>query len=89
VRITSAVHPLFGQQLQATGFKRLKGVLFLVAVLPDGSPGTIPLAATDIFGEQQASARATTLSVEGVRQLRAAVRSLQGRRSPSRSKTRK
>jgi len=89
VRVTSSVHPLFDQLLQATGFRRRNGVLFLVVMLPDGSPGTIPLAATDISGEQQPSACVTTLSVEGVRQLRAVVSSLQGRRSPSRSKTRK
>ena len=48
--MTSSVHPLFGRLLLASGFKRHGGVLFLVVLLPDGSPGTIPVAATDILG---------------------------------------
>ena len=52
VRVTSTVHPLFGRLLPATGFKRCDGSLFLVVGLPDGSPGTIPVSATDILGDE-------------------------------------
>jgi hypothetical protein len=37
VRVTSAVHPLFGRLLPATGFKRIDGSLFLVV----GPPGKV------------------------------------------------
>src|SRR6266540_6225568 len=49
VRVTAATHPLFGRLLWASGFKRLGGVLHLVVVLPDGSPGTIRADATGVF----------------------------------------
>jgi hypothetical protein len=71
VRVTAATHPLFGRLLDAASFKRLSGVLHLVVVLPDGSPGTIPAAATSVFGDGAVSAAPTTvLSAEGVRRLR-------------------
>jgi hypothetical protein len=76
VRVTAATHPLFGRLLWASGFKRLGGVLHLVVVLPDGSPGTIRADATGVFGEGgQAPSEpgATVLSVEGIRQLRVLV----------------
>jgi hypothetical protein len=50
VRVTSAAHPLSGRLVAARSFKRLNGVLLLVIELPDGSPGTIPAAATDVLG---------------------------------------
>jgi hypothetical protein len=88
--VTASVHPLFGRLLPATGFKRYDGVLYLVVGLPDGSPGTIPLTATDILGEETFVGVATSLTVEGIRELRVLVGSLQPvRRSPSRPKTRK
>jgi hypothetical protein len=40
VRVVAAAHPLWGQSLYATAFRRLNGVLHLVVRLPDGSPGT-------------------------------------------------
>jgi hypothetical protein len=90
VRVTSTVHPLFGQLLPATGFKRRDGVLFLVVVLPDGSPGTISVAATDVLGDEPTVALATSLSVEGIRLLRGLVGTLKtARRSSSGPKTRK
>jgi hypothetical protein len=90
VRVTASVHPLFGRLLPATGFKRYDGVLYLVVGLPDGSPGTIPVTATDILGEEAPQGVATSLTVEGIRELRVLVESLQPvRRSPSRPKTRK
>ena len=71
VRVAAAVHPLFGCLLPASGFSRRDGVLLLVVRLPDGSPGTIPAEATNVFGETVVvSAAASVLSVEGVRHLR-------------------
>jgi hypothetical protein len=71
VRVTSVTHPLFGQLVQASGFKRWKGELLLVVTLPDGSPGTVPAAATDLLGAPGAAdpAGMTTLSVEGLQRL--------------------
>jgi hypothetical protein len=48
--VTATTHPLFGRLLPANWFKRRDGVLLLMVVLPDGSPGTIPAGATDILG---------------------------------------
>jgi hypothetical protein len=90
VRVTSSVHPLFGRLLASSGFKRSGGVLFLVVVLPDGSPGTIPVAATDILGGEPERAVQTALSVEGIRELRTLAGSLKrSRRSSAGTRTRK
>jgi hypothetical protein len=90
VRVTSAVHPLFGRVLRATGFKRWEGALLLVVVLPDGSPGTVPAAATDVLGTAPAEAMVSTLSVEGVRRLRRLLAAFGGGGgSRSRARTRK
>ncbi len=90
VRVTSTVHPLFGQLLSATGFKRRDGVLFLVVVLPDGSPSTIPAEVTDVLGGHETSPLVSVLSVEGIQQLRLLVTALApSRPSRSRAKTRK
>jgi hypothetical protein len=76
VRVTAATHPLFGRLLWASGFKRLGGMLHLVVVLPDGSPGTIRADATGVLGgdgeglESPADRGGTVLSVDGIRQLR-------------------
>jgi hypothetical protein len=78
---------LFGRVLQATGFKRWDGVLLLVVVLPDGSPGTIPAEATDVLGSPPAPTDVSVLSVEGVRQLRTLLDAL-GPRRPSRKSPR-
>jgi len=66
-------HPLCGRVLLARSFRRLKGELMLAVVLPDGSAGTVPVVATDVFGEQAQSGRApgTVLTVDGARRLRA------------------
>jgi hypothetical protein len=80
VRVTAETHPLFGQLLRAIGFKRLGGVLHLVVVLRDESPGTIRAEATSVFGEPAPVAGSTVLSVEGIRHLRAVVASHSGRR---------
>ena len=54
VRVTAGTHPLNGRMLDALSFVHLRGVLHLVVRLPDSSPGTIPVSATDIFGERAA-----------------------------------
>jgi hypothetical protein len=70
--VSAPRHPLFGEELAARTFKRLRGELLLVVVLPDGSPGTISVEATDVLGEPVSLKWAEgTLSVEGVRHLRA------------------
>lgn len=80
VRVAAETHPLFGRLLEAASFKRLSGVLHLVVVLPDGTPGTIPAAATTVFGDVPAPAAcAAVLSVEGVRGLRILVDAALGR----------
>jgi len=70
--------PLFGRLLRAWTFKRLSGVWHLVVELPDGSPGTIPAEATDVFGAVRPQRDATVLSVEGVRRLQSLVAALTG-----------
>jgi hypothetical protein len=67
--VTAVTHPLFGRLLQANGFKRWSGELLLMVVLPDGSPGTVPAAATDILDGPSVELGSTTLSVEGLRRL--------------------
>ncbi|MGH2659735.1 MAG: hypothetical protein ACRDHS_08740 [Actinomycetota bacterium] len=81
--MTAATHPLFGQLLRAIGFKRLGGVLHLVVLLGDGSPGTIRAEATGVFGEQPSVADGTVLSVDGLRRLHLLVEAspARGRRS--------
>lgn len=71
--MTASWHPLCGQVLLARSFRRLKGELMLAVVLPDGSAGTVPVVATDAFGEQPEAGRAsgTVLTADGVRRLRA------------------
>lgn len=67
----AATHPLFGRLLAASSFKRVSGVLYLVVGLPDGTPGTIPAAATSVFGDTSAADDVgTVLTVEAIRQLR-------------------
>ena len=90
MRITSPVHPLFGEVLQAKSFKRWRGNLFLVVMLPDGSPGTVAVSATDLLGDTVTDALSTVLTVEGVRHLRGLVGALKpARRSTSGPRTRK
>jgi hypothetical protein len=89
VRVTSAVHPLFGRLVPATGFKRREGILLLAVILPDGSPGTIPADATNVLGEPATEAGTSVLSVEGVRRLQALISSLEPGRSRSRHRRRK
>jgi hypothetical protein len=71
VRVTAVTHPLRGRTLDAISFIHLRGVLHLVVRLPDASPGTIPVSATDIFGEPAAEGSAAVLDADGLRRLRA------------------
>jgi hypothetical protein len=79
VRVTSRTHPLSGRLVAARSFKRLNGVLLLVIELPDGSPGTIPAAVTDVLGPAQAAGPGVVLDAAGWRRLRDLVAVLAGR----------
>ena len=70
--MTQRAHPLCGRALDARGFRRVNGELMLVVLLPDGSGGMIPAAATDLLAEELPAerGRATVLTAEGVRRLR-------------------
>lgn len=69
VRVTSPAHPLSGRLVAARSFKRLQGVLLLVIVLPDGSPGTIRADATDVLGAGKPGGAGTVLDAAGLRRL--------------------
>jgi hypothetical protein len=84
VRVTSVTHPLSGRLVAARSFKRLNGVLLLVIGLPDGSPGTIAAAATDVLGPCGAGGPAVVLDAAGWRRLRELVAVLAGRDGVSR-----
>ena len=82
VRVSRETHPLFGRLLSASGFKRLRGTLYLVVTLPDRSVGTIAADATNVFGDRIRDTNATALSVEGFRQLRVLAVALRQNRVP-------
>ena len=81
VRVTSSTHPLFGELLAGSGFKRWNGVLLLVVALPDGSPGTIRADATDVFAAGPVEPTRMVLDGEGLQALRVLVAALQRPRS--------
>ena len=76
VRVIAETHPLFGRLLAARSFKRWNGVLLLVVVLPDGSPGTIRADATDVFGAGGQQGAVSVLDAEGLRELHRLVQRL-------------
>ncbi|MFN2485436.1 MAG: hypothetical protein ABR609_02295 [Acidimicrobiia bacterium] len=76
--MTSATHPLFGKVLEAVSFKRVAGVMYLVVVLPDGTPGTIRGDATGVFGAPEVDGTSTVLTVAGIRRLRVVTETLAG-----------
>ena len=78
MRVTTSSHPLFGRLLAARGFKRLDGVVFLVVQLPDGSPGTIRVDATDVLGKVAETASAV-FDVDGLQALHELVGRLRSR----------
>jgi hypothetical protein len=69
VRVVAETHPLFGRVLAARSFKRWNGVLLLVVVLPDGSPGTIRADATDVLGVGGVEGAVSVLDAAGLREL--------------------
>jgi hypothetical protein len=77
VRVTAARHPLFGELLVASGFKRWNGALLLVVALPDGSPGTIRVDATDVFAAEPVEPIRLVLDGEGLQALHVLVTALQ------------
>jgi hypothetical protein len=77
VRVTAARHPLFGELLLASGFKRWNGALLLVVALPDGSPGTIRVDATDVFAAEAVEPTRLVLDGEGLQALHVLVTALQ------------
>jgi hypothetical protein len=80
VCVTSVTHPLSGRLVAARSFKRLRSELLLVITLPDGSPGTIAAAATDVFGPAGGAAGpGAVLDAAGLRRLRELVAVLSGR----------
>jgi hypothetical protein len=79
VRVTAAMHPLFGKLLACSGFKRWNGVLLLVVELPDGSPGTVRGDATDIFAAAPMTPTELVLDGEGINALHGLVVALQRR----------
>jgi hypothetical protein len=72
VTVIDEGHPLLRERLRALSFRRRQGVLRLVVVLPDGTPGMVAADATDVFGDAGTvvAGVATILSVDGVRRLR-------------------
>ena len=66
--MTTGHHPLCGARLPVEGRRRVSGVPCLIVRLPDGTAGTVDVAATSA-GSGDAGAPAL-LSVDGVRRLR-------------------
>jgi len=79
VRVTAAMHPLFGELLVCSGFKRWNGVLLLVVELPDGSPGTVRADATNVFAAVPIAPPGLVLDGEGIQALHALVAGLRRR----------
>jgi hypothetical protein len=79
--VTASTHPLFGELLEASGFKRWNGVLLVMVDLPDGSPGTIRADATDVFGTEPVEPSRMVLDGEGLQALSTLVATLQRPRS--------
>jgi hypothetical protein len=80
VRVTAPSHPLFGDVLEASGFKRWNGELLLVVRLPDGSPGTVRVEMTDVFAGPPVVPTSFVLDGAGIQQLHRLVVTLQRQR---------
>jgi hypothetical protein len=80
--VTASTHPLFGELLEAFGFKRWNGVLLLVVALPDGSPGTIRVDATDVFSADPIEPTFFVLDGQGLQAVYVLVAELQGHQRP-------
>ena len=70
VLVTASEHPLAGARLAVEGRTTVGGVRCLIVRLPDGTPGTIAVAATSAGG-RVSPAGGALLSAEAVRRLRA------------------
>ena len=79
VRVTAWTHPLCGEVLACSAFKRWNGVLLLVVELPDGSPGTVRADATDIFATAPMKPTELVLDGEGIQALHRLVVALRRR----------
>jgi hypothetical protein len=89
VAVVAPTHPLCGQRLQANRFRRQDGELLLAVVLPDGSPGFISAAVTDVLGVGEAKGgREVVMTVEGARRLRSLVEAAKAKAPPSTSRRR-
>jgi len=74
VVVTAVTHPLSGCRLRAYAVRHVDGVAHLKVELPDGLPGLVAAAATDVFGAEAAGAEAgLVLDGVGLRRLRAVV----------------
>ena len=73
VLVTAVGHPLAGRTLAVAGHRVIGGAVCVIVRLPDGSPGTVALSATDAAGDGPRASGRAVLSVEGVRRLRALV----------------
>ena len=74
MQIIDHLHPLFGYFLPAKRFTRRDGILFLIVTLPDGSPATIAVDATDALGRSDTHTELpTVLSIDGIRRLKVLV----------------
>jgi hypothetical protein len=80
--VTAAAHPLFGELLAASAFRRFAGVVHLVVELPDGSPGTIRADATDVLAAAEPGPEGTVLDADGVRALLVLVTAMADAGSP-------
>jgi hypothetical protein len=69
VTVTAAHHPLCGERLAVEGRRRVGGARCLIVRLPDGTPGTIEVAATSAATAGEPAVGAL-LSADGVRRLR-------------------
>jgi len=70
VTVTAAHHPLAGRRLAVEGRRAIGGRAHLIVRLPDGTPGTVELAATTAAATESGAPVGALLSVEGVRRLR-------------------
>jgi hypothetical protein len=71
VTVTAAHHPLCGERLVVEGRRRVGGVRCLIVRLPDGTPGTVEVAATSAAAAaSEPPAAGVLLSADGVRGLR-------------------
>jgi hypothetical protein len=79
VRVTWVDHRLYGIELPVHGWHHIHGEIHLLVMLPDGSRGYLPAAATALWQAQEGDGATFTLTAERVRQLRRLVEALRAR----------